>query len=155
MFLVEKSRGSFRLVQLKWGVYWKKREIKYNGDPRTWRFKALLQGLRSWELEGVLDPRSLTWPWTLYSDSLLFSWYLLLYFLASAGFLPLFPGLSVIAFASIIFHIFGLYWLTIAIPVFHCLFLFEKLFYLFCFFNFWERKSNWASSLFSLGDISW
>lgn len=113
------------------GIYWKKREIEHNGDPRTWRSKALLQGLRSWELEGGFG--SNVTPVT--SEHGLGLYALIHCYFHGTCFFIFWPQLvsspsslnclSVMAFASVIFHSFGLYWLIIAIPAFHCLLLFE------------------------------
>lgn len=87
-------------------------------------FKELGTGGWFWIRGHSSDLR--TWPWTLCSDSLLFSWCLLLYFLASADFLPLFPGLSFCY--SFCFHNFSYLWLVLinhSHSSFHCLFRFE------------------------------
>ena len=65
MFLVAKSRGSLRLVQLKWrgvyakGICCKNREIDSHGDSRA-DPTPVPNGAGTWRV--VLDPRSFYWP---------------------------------------------------------------------------------------------
>lgn len=160
MVFVARSRGSLRLVQLKWrrvyanGIYCEKREIEYHGDsridptPGPYGAGGLEGGSGSkatlWTPERGLGRYALV---HCYSHNTCF-------FLSWSQLLPPPPTPPCIVsllllLLLIISHVFGLYWFTIAIPTFHYLLpLKTMLFSLFCCFNFWARGSNWYSSFF-------